>query len=105
MIWVGPRGDFAAISYYSPETERHSDVTIKHKQEVSYALTGRHCAAYVSQSDAAVCAVSLKQADTSHLDCAPSLESGLSLSSAQRHGALSQLNCAPFLIQLFLGTS
>ena len=60
------------------------------------ALSGRHMLCYVMtlcslclpEWHAPVCAFSLKQPATSHLSCAPSLESALSLSSAQRHGTL-----------------
>ena len=59
------------------------------------------CSLRLPEWHAPVCALSLKQPATSHLGCAPSLESALSLSPAQRHGTLSPLNYAPFLIQVF----
>ena len=67
------------------------------------ALSGRHCAAYLLQSDALrpALSLSLRQTATPHLCCAPSSESGLFPSPAQRQGNLSLQNYAPSLTQVF----
>ena len=65
------------------------------------SLSGRHCAVRPPEQRAPACALSLRQRATTHLGCAPSSDSGLSPSLAQRHGTLSQLNYASCLTQAF----
>jgi len=93
----------AASSLQNHLQALHSHAQCPHRK-VS-ALSGRHRAAYYLQSDALRPALSLRQTATPHLGCAPSSESGLFPSPAQRHGTLFLPNYAPSLTHAFLRTS